>query len=92
LLLQLIVRPSCDRIHNYNRTEFFAIFTGADFMPTSLPISYSTKTVDRAKFTDAQCAVWLIAIWAAVMLLSGTFAISDAEQREIDPFQLFATF
>ena len=61
-------------------------------MPTSLPISYSTKTVCHAKFPDAQRAVWLIAIWAVVMLLSGMFANFGDETRETDPFQLLATF
>jgi hypothetical protein len=61
-------------------------------MPTSLPISYSTKTVCHAKFSDAQRAVWLIAIWAVVMLLFGALASFGVEPGQTDPFQLLATF
>jgi hypothetical protein len=59
-------------------------------MPTSLPISLSAEIVDRTNWLPR--AIWLVAIWAIVMLSFGTLANIGAETGAMDPFQLLATF
>jgi hypothetical protein len=61
-------------------------------MLTALPISYSAEIVVPPKPTGSLRPVWLIVIWALVMLLMGAFANPDAETGPADPLQLLMVF
>jgi hypothetical protein len=59
-------------------------------MPTSLPVLFPAEIVGRTNWLPR--AIWLVAIWAIVMLSFGTLANIGAETGAMDPFQLLATF
>jgi hypothetical protein len=61
-------------------------------MPTALPISYSAEIGVPPKATGSLRPVWLIVIWALVMLLMGALANPDAETGPTDPLQLLMAF
>jgi hypothetical protein len=61
-------------------------------MPTSLPIAVSTAIIERPKSTTSPSTIWLVLIWAAVMLLFGALEHFGNDAGALDPFQLLATF
>ena len=61
-------------------------------MPTSLPLAYSADVIVRYKSSDTSDAVWLIAIWAIVMLTFGAFSNFGGDTGAMDQFQFLAAF
>jgi hypothetical protein len=61
-------------------------------MPTSLPVVVSADVIECTKSSTASSAIWLVLIWAAVMLLFVALGRFGADAGAIDPFQLLATF
>jgi len=61
-------------------------------MPTALPISHSSKIVDRSGPRNPQGVIWIVAVWAIALLLFAAIANVGSDTGAIDPFQLLATF
>jgi len=61
-------------------------------MPTALPVLYSAEIASPPKPIGSLRPVWLIAIWALIMLLMEAFANPDAGTGPTDPLQLLLFF
>ncbi len=61
-------------------------------MPTALPISHAAKITVPARPIGSLRPVWLIVIWALVMLLMGAVANPDTATGPADPQQLGMVF
>ena len=61
-------------------------------MPTALPASPAADIVERSRRFEARRVTWLVAIWAAAMLLVWAVVGQGTETGAMDPFELLATF
>jgi len=61
-------------------------------MPTSLPITLSSKLIDQTELPAGQGVIWFIAVWAIALLFFSAIANVGADTGAMDPFQLMATF
>lgn len=61
-------------------------------MPTALPMTYSAAIIVPPKAFGSLRPVWLIVIWAMVMLSLGALANPHTETEPVDPLQMLMIF
>ena len=61
-------------------------------LPTSLPITLSSKLIEQTELPAGQGVIWFIAVWAIALLFFSAIANVGAGTGAMDPFQLMAAF